>query len=156
MTLPLAPAARDRPADSVESVAPVVTGGKALRVLVADDNRDSADGCATLLVLAGHDVRTAYSGRDALALADEFLPQIALLDIGMPDMNGYDVARHIRTAAWGRDMQLVAVTGWGQEEDKREAEAAGFDQHRVKPVDLDSLDPLFARCALEAAADDSA
>ena len=126
VTLPLAPAARDRPADSVESVAPVATGGKALRVLVADDNRDSADGCATLLTMAGHDVRTAYSGREALALAAEFLPQIALLDIGMPDMNGYDVARQIRAAAWGRGMQLVAVTGWGQEEDKREARGGRF------------------------------
>jgi signal transduction histidine kinase/ActR/RegA family two-component response regulator len=130
--------------------------GHGARILVADDNRDSADGCATLLTMAGHEVRTAYSGRDALALAAEFLPHIALLDIGMPDMNGYDVARQIRAAPWGRSMQLVAVTGWGQEEDRREAEAAGFDHHRVKPVDLDSLEPLFTKCALEAAANRSA
>ena len=127
-----------------------------MRVLVADDNRDSADGIATLLQFDGHDVRVAYSGIDALRLAEEFRPQLALLDIGMPGMNGHELARRIRASDIGRDILLVAVTGWGQEEDKRLAEAAGFDQHRVKPVDLDSLEPLFARCALEAAADDSA
>jgi CheY-like chemotaxis protein len=110
------------------------------------------DGCATLLQMAGHEVRTAYSGREALAIAAEFLPQIALLDIGMPEMNGYEVARQIRVAPWGRNILLVAVTGWGQEEDRREAEAAGFDHHRAKPVDLDSLEPVFTKCALEAAA----
>jgi CheY-like chemotaxis protein len=93
--------------------------------------------------MAGHDVRTAYSGREALALAADFRPQVALLDIGMPGMNGYDLARQIRAAAWGRDILLVAVTGWGQDEDRRQAEAAGFDLHRVKPIDLDSLEDLL-------------
>ncbi len=142
----------DPAAASADAAAPAGNGRKSLRVLVADDNRDSADGSAMLLRMMGHEVCTAYSGREALAIAAEFLPQIVLLDIGMPETNGYEVARQIRAAAWGRTMQLVAVTGWGQEEDKRQAEAAGFDHHRVKPVDLDSLEPLFAKCALEAEA----
>src|SRR5688572_17363940 len=100
-----------------------------LRVLVADDNRDGADGFAMLMELSGHEVRIAYSGKQALALAEEFRPQLAMMDIGMPEMNGYDVARNIRAQPWGRDMVLVAITGWGQDEDRRAAEAAGFDHH---------------------------
>jgi len=81
--------------------------------------------------------------REALAVAAEFRPQIVLLDIGMPGMNGYDVARHIRAMEWGREIQLVAVTGWGQDEDRRQASAAGFDHHCVKPIDVDSLGKLL-------------
>lgn len=116
-----------------------------LRVLVADDNRDGADGFAMLMELLGHEVRTAYSGKQALALAEEFRPQLAMLDIGMPEMNGYDLARNIRQQPWGRDMVLVAITGWGQDEDRLQAEAAGFDHHRAKPVELDALDPIVAQ-----------
>lgn len=116
-----------------------------LKVLVADDNRDGADGFGMLMELSGHEVRIAYSGKQALALAEEFRPQLVMMDIGMPEMDGYEVARSIRAQAWGRDMVLVAITGWGQDEDRREAEAAGFDHHRAKPVELDSLDPLFAQ-----------
>ena len=118
-----------------------------MRVLVADDNRDSADSCAALLGLEGHDVRAAYTGVDALRVAEEFVPQLALLDIGMPEMDGYELARRIRATDWGRNMLLVAITGWGQEEDKRLAEAAGFDEHRAKPVEFSSLEPLIARSA---------
>src|SRR5207344_478130 len=109
---------------------------KAVRVLIADDNRDSADSCAALLQLHGHDVRVGYSGVEALRLAEEFAPQVALLDIGMPGMNGYELARRIRSTDAGRSILLVAVTGWGQEEDKHLAETAGFDEHRVKPLDF--------------------
>lgn len=116
-----------------------------LKVLVADDNRDGADGFAMLLDLLGHDVRTAYTGKQAVVLAEEFRPHLVMLDIGMPEMNGYEVARHIRQQAWGRDMVLVAITGWGQDEDRLQAEAAGFDHHRAKPVELDALDPIVAQ-----------
>jgi DNA-binding response OmpR family regulator len=109
------------------------------RILVADDNRDAASSLATLLTLDGHDVRVANDGAQALAEAESFRPQIALLDIGMPKHNGYDVARAIRRTAWGRSMMLVAVTGWGQSEDKRRAREAGFDHHFTKPLDLDVL-----------------
>lgn len=87
-----------------------------------------------------------------LGIAADFVPQVALLDIGMPEMNGYEVAREIRAAAWGGNIVLVAITGWGQDEDRRQAESAGFDHHRAKPVDVNSLEPLFEQCALEAAA----
>jgi PAS domain S-box-containing protein len=152
VTLPLALPAEAPAAVAAGSAAREEGGEKPLRVLVADDNRDNADACAMLLAMAGHEVRTAYSGREALAVAAELLPQIALLDIGMPEMDGYEVARQIRAAAWGKSILLVAVTGWGQDEDRRLAAAAGFDHHCVKPVDLDSLRALFAKCAREAAA----
>ena len=115
----------------------------ARRILIADDNEDAADVLAMLLRLAGHEVCTAYSGQAALELASTFRPEIALLDIGMPDLNGYDVARHLRSLAQGRGLRLIALTGWGQEEDKRRARDAGFDQHLTKPVDPRRLDALL-------------
>ena len=118
-----------------------------LRILVADDNRDNAESCAMLLQLSGHEVRVAYSGEEALVLAAEFGPQMALLDIRMPNMTGYDVARRMRAAPWGKDLLLVAVTGLGQVADKRAAEEAGFDHHLSKPFTLDALKPLFERCS---------
>jgi PAS domain S-box-containing protein len=121
-----------------------------LRVLIADDNRDSADSFAMFLQIYGHDVRTAYAGDEALAIAAELRPQVALVDIGMPQVNGYEVARRIRAATWGKDMILIAITGWGQDEDKRQAEAAGFDHHLVKPVSLDRLQSLIAQLVLRA------
>jgi len=130
VTLPLDRYVPSRAA-SVEAATLAGHDAPSLRVLVADDNRDNADGCAMLLEMCGHSVRTAYSGREALAVAAEFLPQVALLDIGMPELNGYEVARRIRAAPWGQTMLLVAVTGWGQDEDQRQAEAAGFDHHRA-------------------------
>jgi CheY-like chemotaxis protein len=116
-------------------------------VLVADDDRDSADSCVVLLQSAGHDVRSAYSGAEALIAAASFHPQMAFLDIAMPQMNGYDVARTIRAAKWGREMVLVAVTGWGRAADKRRASESGFDHHLVKPFDFKTLQALLAQCA---------
>lgn len=115
-----------------------------LRVLIVDDNHDSADMFAMLLEMTGHDVRNAYSGQDALTAAAEFQPQIAFLDIGMPGMNGYEVAHKIRESVWGQNVVLAAVTGWGQAEDKRLATEAGFDHHLAKPVNLAMLQPLLA------------
>lgn len=111
-----------------------------LRILVADDNRDAADTCAALLELSGHHVKAAYSGREALELAQSFRPHAALLDIGLPDMNGYTLARGIRGSSWGRDLLLIAVTGWGQSEDRRRAYDAGFDHHLAKPVAAEDIE----------------
>jgi PAS domain S-box-containing protein len=113
------------------------------RVLVADDNRDGADIMALLLQQYGYEVSVANSGPEALAAAAQNKPEIAILDIGMPGMSGYEVAQHIRTQGWGKDMLLIALTGWGQEEDKRKALEAGFDHHLIKPIDPDALEALM-------------
>jgi PAS domain S-box-containing protein len=115
------------------------------KILVADDNRDAANSLALLLRLAGHEVRVAHDGQAALALAGEFHPDCAVLDIGMPDLNGYEVARRLRHSAFGKNVQLIALTGWGQDEDKRRARDAGFDHHLTKPVDRERLDALLAQ-----------
>jgi CheY-like chemotaxis protein len=112
-----------------------------LRILVADDNADSCETCGTLLELWGHEVRTARNGREALAEIESFEPDVALLDIGMPLLNGYDVARQLRAS--GRAITLIAVTGWAQEDDKQQAVAAGFDYHLTKPLDPARLQPLL-------------
>ncbi len=109
------------------------------RVLIADDNADAADTLAMLLEIEGHEVRVAHGGHAALALAQAFRPDIALLDIGMPELNGYEVAAALRREPWGKAMQLIALTGWGQESDRRHTNAAGFDWHLTKPIDMDTL-----------------
>jgi CheY-like chemotaxis protein len=109
------------------------------RILVVDDNRDAADSLALLLRLAGQEVRVAYDGPAALAVAAEFRPALAFLDIGMPGMDGYELAGRLRRVADLRGLTLVALTGWGQEEDRRRSRAAGFDQHLTKPVELAAL-----------------
>ena len=116
----------------------------ARRILVADDNQDAANSLAMLLRLAGHEVHTAHGGQAALSLAGAVRPEFALLDIGMPDLDGYEVAKQIRAAPWGKDVKLIALTGWGQDEDKRRARAAGFDHHLTKPVDPESLEALLS------------
>jgi PAS domain S-box-containing protein len=109
------------------------------RVLVVDDNQDAADSLALLLRLAGQDARTAYDGPSALVRATEFRPEVVFLDIGMPGMDGYEVARQLRAAPSLRGIKLVALTGWGQEEDRRRSAEAGFDRHMVKPVEPEAL-----------------
>jgi signal transduction histidine kinase len=111
----------------------------ARRMLVVDDNPDSAESLSMLLQVSGHETATAHDGLEALAEAERFRPEVVLLDIGLPLLNGYDAARRIREQPWGKDMVLVALTGWGQEEDRRKSKEAGFDLHLVKPVDLDLL-----------------
>ena len=118
---------------------------KPRRVLVADDNRDSATTLGLLLEQSGHEVYLAHSGAQALALAKEIRPDIGVFDIGMPDLSGYELAERIRHEAWGSQITLIAVTGWGQESDKRRALAAGFDHHLTKPIDPCSLEALFIR-----------
>lgn len=117
-----------------------------LRVLVADDNRDAADSLQRILRLYGHDVRVAYDGSAAVRLGEEFGPRVAILDIGMPGTNGYEVARTLRRRS-GPQVTLVALTGWGQEADRRRASEAGFDFHLTKPVDPKALNELLARVA---------
>jgi signal transduction histidine kinase/ActR/RegA family two-component response regulator len=114
------------------------------RVLVVDDNRDAAASLAMILSLVGHDTRTAQDGLEALELAEAFRPDVLLLDIGLPKLNGYDACRRIRAQPWGKDIFIVAVTGWGQEEDRRRSQEAGFNHHLVKPVDFGCLEKLLA------------
>jgi signal transduction histidine kinase/ActR/RegA family two-component response regulator len=114
------------------------------RVLVVDDNRDSAESLAMLVQLAGHETCIAYDGFAAVEAAATFGPEVVLLDIGLPDLNGFDTARRIREQPGGKNMVLVALTGWGQEEDRRKSKDAGFDHHMVKPVDHAVLIRLLA------------
>jgi two-component system CheB/CheR fusion protein len=113
------------------------------RILVVDDNRDSADSLAMLLRLVGHDVHTAHDGRQALAVAARYRPDLVLLDIGLPGMNGFTVARHLRSQPELARAVLVALTGHGSDEDRRQAQAAGFNHHMVKPVNFDALNELL-------------
>jgi signal transduction histidine kinase/ActR/RegA family two-component response regulator len=114
------------------------------RILVADDNRDAAESMSTVLRLMGNEVRTVHDGVQAVEEAAAFRPDLVLLDIGMPRLNGYDAARRIRTERWGKSTLIVAMTGWGQDEDKRRAREAGFDRHFTKPVDPGDIRKLIA------------
>jgi CheY-like chemotaxis protein len=111
----------------------------ARRVLVVDDSIDAADTTAMLLQATGCAVRAVYSGEESVKQVEAFRPEIVLLDLGMPGVNGLDVCRRIRSLPGGRSLFVVAVTGWGQEEDRRKTRAAGFDAHLVKPVAPDEL-----------------
>ena len=136
--LPVAVDARV-PAPAVPAVEDANPDVPKRRVLIVDDNRDSADSLAMLLRIMGHEVATAYDGEQAVVTAAASRPEVVLLDIGMPKVNGYDVCSRIRRERWGTDMLLVALTGWGQEDDRRRTEDAGFNQHMVKPVDAGAL-----------------
>lgn len=114
------------------------------RMLVVDDNADAAQAMATMLELLGHEVDVAFDGDQALRLAERIRPEVILMDLGMPYVNGYLAARRIRQREWGRDVLLVAVTGWGQQADRTASEHAGFDHHLVKPVELDAVQSLVA------------
>jgi PAS domain S-box-containing protein len=113
------------------------------RVLVADDNRDAAESLGMVLRFAGYEVEIAFNGADALALAAEKRPRAAIIDIGMPGMSGHEVARRMRLEAWGRNAVLIALTGWGQDQDKQAAKAAGFDEHLTKPVDPEQVEQVL-------------
>jgi CheY-like chemotaxis protein len=133
--LPLA----ERPAvvDAPEPARP--SPGRCLRVLVADDNADAAETLAMFLSGLGHSVRTARDGVEALAVAEEQRPELVLLDLGMPRLNGLETARALRETPWGRAARIVAVTGWGHPDDRRRTAEARFDDHLVKPVELREL-----------------
>jgi PAS domain S-box-containing protein len=121
--------------------------GHARRILIVDDLKDSADSLARLMRLRGQEVTTAYDGEEALKVAEAMRPEVILLDIGMPKMSGYDVCRQLRQRPWAKDVLVIAVTGWGQEEDRRRTEEAGFDHHLIKPVDPAALMKLISKRA---------
>ena len=136
----------------VESVASGAAAHRRSRVLVVDDNRDSADTLAALLEAWGHDVRTLYDGPSAIAAVAEFKPNVVLLDIGLPKMNGYEVAAQLRQLANRRPLILVAFTGYGQDEDRRRVREAGFDYHLVKPLEPAELEKILDSVTVDAAA----
>ncbi|MCW7539229.1 PAS domain S-box protein [Aquabacterium sp. A7-Y] len=139
------PLARSHVVEPVLPAAPaaaVETSGR--RMLVVDDNKDAALSLAVMLQIMGNDARVAHDGLEALGVAASFQPEIILLDIGMPRLNGYETARLMREQPWGRHALLVALTGWGQDEDRRRSREAGFDHHLVKPVEPKALERLLA------------
>ena len=136
-----------QPGGDVEAGVDPLSADAGLKILVVDDNRDAADTCAMLLEALGHHVQTAYTGRQALELARAFRPHAMLLDIGLPDVDGYKLAAQVRATPRGRSTVLVAVTGWGQEEDRQRAAAAGFDQHLVKPISAETVETLLQSLA---------
>ena len=123
---------------------PLEFGTAKRRVLVVDDNRDAAETLGAMVGLLGHEVKIAFDGVEALQAAELWLPDAILMDIGMPRLNGYEAARQIRAAGWGREMLLIATTGWGQEDDRRRTKEAGFDFHLVKPVEQTVVQALLA------------
>lgn len=132
------------PADSEETPVPAPAIQATQRILVTDDNQDAADSLALLLRSLGHDVQVVYNGSTALERLVSFKPNVVVLDIGMPDMDGYEVARRIRQHPDGKNVLLIALTGWGQNEDRRHTREAGFDHHLVKPVGIETLQALLA------------
>ena len=119
-------------------------GSRPCRVLVVDDNRDSVDSLAILLDVHGHETRVAYDGPEALAVGEQFRPEVVLLDIGLPTLNGFEVCRKMRDSPWGKDITIIALTGWGQDQYQQQSNDAGFDQHMVKPPDIARLTAILA------------
>jgi signal transduction histidine kinase len=126
-----------------EGVAIALAGQRRRRVLIVDDNRDAADSLGALLQVLGAEVRVVHSGPNALETLERFKPEVVFLDIGMPEMDGYEVARRIRGRDEWRALRLVALTGWGQERDRRLSKAAGFDHHLIKPADVETLQAVL-------------
>jgi signal transduction histidine kinase len=135
------PVAQEAPRPGADGSAEpsVASRGPKRRLLVVDDLKDNADSLAMLLGMMGHEVHVAYDGETGVEAAERHRPEVVLLDIGMPKLNGYDACRRIRQQPWGRGMHIVAITGWGQEHDRRRGEEAGFEDHMVKPVDPAAL-----------------
>jgi CheY-like chemotaxis protein len=117
--------------------------GPKRRILVVDDNRDGADSLAMMLRLMDNDVRTAHDGVAAVVAAEQFRPEIILMDVGMPRLNGLDATRRIREQSWAHNMVIIALTGWGQENDRERSREAGCDGHLIKPVNLSELEMLL-------------
>jgi PAS domain S-box-containing protein len=130
-------------APQLQAPARLPTAAHRRKIVIADDSDDSKDSLATMLKIMGHEVKCASDGLEAVEAASTHRPDVVLLDIGMPRMNGYDAARRIRAQPWGRDMVLVALTGWGQEADRRLAQEAGFDHHLLKPADVSLLEDIL-------------
>jgi PAS domain S-box-containing protein len=120
-----------------------MSAGNGRRILVVDDNRDGALTLAKMLSLLGNEVRTAHDGIQAVGKAEEFRPEVILMDVGMPGLSGYDATRRIREHSWGRSATIIAITGWGQEDDRIQSREAGCDGHLVKPINLPELEKLL-------------
>ena len=120
-------------------------GATARRILVVDDNWDSAQTIAWLLELNAHETHMAHDGIEAVKAAEMFQPDVVLLDIGLPKLNGHDACRKIREQPWGKGMVLIALSGWARDVDRRESQEAGFDGHLAKPVDLADITKLLAK-----------
>jgi DNA-binding response OmpR family regulator len=129
------------------SIAETLEPAAGLRILVIDDNQDSADSLAMMLQMIGHEVRSATDGMAGLETAKVFRPEVMFLDIRMPGISGYDIARLVRGQQWGERVSLVALTGWGQDDDVSRAREAGFNHHLVKPVGLDAVLSLLSSTA---------
>ncbi|MEP7347816.1 MAG: ATP-binding protein, partial [Gemmatimonadaceae bacterium] len=132
-------------ADRATEVSLATTQPMRYRILVVDDNHDTASTLAMMLKIMGNETQSAQDGLEALEKAEKFLPDVILLDIGMPKLNGYDTARRIREQPWGQFTQLVALTGWGQVEDRRRTQEVGFNFHMVKPVEPAALEELLVK-----------
>jgi PAS domain S-box-containing protein len=143
-----------QPSNKHASDADACIQAAAMKILVVDDNHDGADSLATMLELSGHAVSTAYAGYEAFEQAQSLRPDVMLTDIGLPDLDGYELARKLRDTDWGRAMVLVAVTGWGQQSDRHRAYEAGFDHHLTKPIAPELLDSLLQSLEATAACTD--
>lgn len=144
------PLARETPALTESIAVPekvAVLGASGVRVLIVDDNADAMTSLSYVLTLAGYQVTIANDGNRALEIADELRPNVVLLDIGLPGMSGHEVARRLRTQPWGRDLKLIAITGWGQDGDRAKSLEAGFDEHLTKPIDPETLLQRLSRSA---------
>lgn len=139
------PAIAEAAAASDGPAAPTVNSGPR-RVLVVDDNVDAARTLSMVVRNLGNEVHLAFDGLEAIAAAERLLPEVVVLDLGMPKLDGYGAARHIRQQPWGKRITLIALTGWGQDEDKRKTKEAGFDYHMAKPADLNELRRLISSC----------
>ena len=142
VSLPVLEGRAESPPEAAVDDGRRVSGAKR-RILVVDDNRDSATSMAMMLRLLGDEVRTAHDGVEAVEVAEAFRPQVVLMDVGMPNLNGYDATRRIREQPWGRSVVVVALTGWGQDGDRAQSREAGCDDHLVKPVNLRDLEKLL-------------
>jgi CheY-like chemotaxis protein len=120
--------------------ATTASNGAAHRILVVDDNQDGAESLTQLLAVLGHEVVTAFDGIESIEKAREHRPEVVLMDVGMPRLNGYEATRQIRAQDWSRGMKIIALTGWGQDNDRKLSQEAGCDGHLVKPVSLPDLE----------------
>jgi CheY-like chemotaxis protein len=141
-TVTLSEAERPESPDPIAPEVPARTPAR--RILVVDDNRDGAESMADMLGLLGHEVAAAHDGLEAVERAEAIRPDVILMDVGMPRLNGLDATRRIREQPWGRGIAVVALTGWGQENDREKSREAGCDAHLVKPVGLADLERLLA------------
>ena len=139
------PAAARRAASEEQPGTNASAGRRGARILVVDDNRDTAQSMARLLKLLGNEVETAHDGPSAIEVARTLRPEFVLLDIGLPGMDGYEVARRLREEPCCTPAVIIGVSGYGQDEDRRRSREAGFDHHLIKPVDFDKLVPLITR-----------